>query len=167
MIFFLKMKSWQLFSLFMILLVVTPEIVASSDFPEKSFAILNFIFVSLYLGWIWAAIHGARKQLPEEIMRSSPLGVDISIIYIICYMISLIFMSEDASVSSWLILLHLLAVGFLFYLFFYAAKTITQINLSEEVSFGEYLPIAFAFWFFPIGVWFIQPKLNRIYIGMK
>ncbi|MEN9640511.1 MAG: hypothetical protein RLZZ262_2380, partial [Bacteroidota bacterium] len=38
---------------------------------------------------------------------------------------------------------------------------IKLLELQREVRFSEFIREFFLIWFFPIGIWFIQPKINR------
>ena len=55
---------------------------------------------------------------------------------------------------------------YVFYAFFYClaypAKALKSIESGKDVSLGDYIGDFFLILFFPIGVWFIQPRLNKI-----
>jgi hypothetical protein len=55
------------------------------------------------------------------------------------------------------------------YLFFamiqtiiFACKTIAKLELKREVSFGDYFNNLLLMFFFFVGIWFLQPKVNRL-----
>ena len=61
-----------------------------------------------------------------------------------------------------LILLELCYLLNLMYCFYFSAKMIKSCRLKREAQFSEYIGYFFLVWLFPIGVWFIQPQLNRL-----
>ncbi|WP_194778309.1 hypothetical protein [Pararhodonellum marinum] len=62
----------------------------------------------------------------------------------------------------------LLAIPFfyVFYAFLYSiafpAKTLKSIELGKKASFAEYFADFFLIFFLPIGIWFLQPRINRV-----
>jgi hypothetical protein len=47
------------------------------------------------------------------------------------------------------------------------AKSLVSTETGKPATFFDYAPYFCAIWFFPIGVWFIQPKINRLYERTK
>ena len=58
--------------------------------------------------------------------------------------------------------LHLVAMICIFYCFYFAAKIIKTVELQKEVGFKDFVGEFFLTWYFPIGVWFLQPKINKM-----
>jgi hypothetical protein len=44
----------------------------------------------------------------------------------------------------------------------FAAKTLKTIELGRLAKINEYAVEAFLIWMVPLGVWFIQPRLNEL-----
>jgi hypothetical protein len=63
--------------------------------------------------------------------------------------------------------LHLFSTFSMFYIIYHAAKTIKTVNAQKQVTFSDFIEEFFLIWFFPIGIWFIQPKINAIFEGKK
>jgi hypothetical protein len=51
--------------------------------------------------------------------------------------------------------------GFL-YSFYFVAKTFKTVELQREVAFSDFVGEFFLLLLFPIGVWIIQPKINKM-----
>lgn len=49
-----------------------------------------------------------------------------------------------------------------FYCFYFAAKVLKSTELQRNVRFFEFYPEFLLFILFPIGIWFIQPRLNHL-----
>ncbi|WP_215226769.1 hypothetical protein [Echinicola shivajiensis] len=50
----------------------------------------------------------------------------------------------------------------MFQFMFYPSKALRTVEQGTEATFGEYLKYVLLMIFWPIGIWWIQPKLNRI-----
>jgi hypothetical protein len=53
----------------------------------------------------------------------------------------------------------------IFYCFYFTAKVLKTVELQKPVTFNDYAGEFFLIWFFPIGIWFIQPRINRLFNG--
>jgi bacteriorhodopsin len=59
-------------------------------------------------------------------------------------------------------LIHLFSMFCIFYVLYFAAKTFKTVELQREVRFSEFAGEFFMLWIFPIGVWILQPKINKM-----
>lgn len=57
---------------------------------------------------------------------------------------------------------HLYSAFCMIYILYFCAKTVKSAALQREAHFSDYIGEFFLFWFFPIGVWFLQPKINKV-----
>jgi hypothetical protein len=89
----------------------------------------------------------------------------ISLVYPVVYVPIFFFLViPDAGVPIWVILpLHLACMVCIFYLLYFVSKNLLLVETGKQVSFYEYAGPFFLLWFFPIGVWIVQPKVNRLY----
>jgi len=44
-------------------------------------------------------------------------------------------------------------------------KTLNSAEMQKEAHFSDYIGDFFLLWVFPIGVWFIQPRINSLVNG--
>ena len=58
--------------------------------------------------------------------------------------------------------MHLLAMLGIFYALVFTANRLTTLERKQQVSFFDYSGPFFLLWFFPIGIWFIQPRVNKL-----
>jgi len=58
--------------------------------------------------------------------------------------------------------IHLFSMFCLFYCLYFVAKTLKTVELQREVSFNDFIAEFFLTWFFPIGVWILQPRINKM-----
>jgi hypothetical protein len=59
--------------------------------------------------------------------------------------------------------LHLVCMVCLFYVLYFVSRDLVLAESGKPASFYDYAGAFFLLWFFPIGVWFIQPRVNRLY----
>jgi hypothetical protein len=45
---------------------------------------------------------------------------------------------------------------------YFTAKTLKSAEMQREAHFSDYIGDFFLLWFYPVGIWFIQPRINRI-----
>jgi len=45
----------------------------------------------------------------------------------------------------------------------FASKSLVMVETGRRAKFYDYAGPFFLMWFFPIGIWFIQPRINRLY----
>lgn len=51
------------------------------------------------------------------------------------------------------------------YSLYFVAKTFKTVELQREVKFSDFAGEFFMIWFYPIGIWIIQPKINKMIEG--
>ena len=58
--------------------------------------------------------------------------------------------------------LHIFSMFCIFYCLYFVAKTIKTIELQRQVTFSDFAGEFFLIWFFFIGVWILQPRINKM-----
>ena len=58
--------------------------------------------------------------------------------------------------------LHLFSMFCIFYSLYFVAKTFKTVELQRQVSFSDFAGEFFMIWFYPIGIWIVQPKINKM-----
>lgn len=151
--------------------------------PIHPFGILLMLVMILYLvpffGWMYTLGINLHKKLPPEApmkLRKFKLFFWFPVIYITLFIcvISILpgFINEGAPsppVSSLIILIicflavHLFAIFCIFYCIYFLAKSLKAVELQRSVTSNDYIGEFFLFWFYLIGLWFIQPRINRLF----
>jgi len=67
------------------------------------------------------------------------------------------------SIFAVIFLLHFFAMFCLFYDIYFVSQNLAMVETGKEVTFYDYAGRFFLMWFFPIGVWYIQPRVNRLH----
>jgi hypothetical protein len=145
----LEMAAWELFTILMIAMI------AGSVIPT----IGTIIFGIALIGWLYL-LGMATNQLIPFTMRFSNLffifRLSFSFVYIV--IMSLFFNHDIPKPAA---PFHTVATVFLFSCLWTCAKTIVIAETQKIHGFDRYIGTFFLLWFFPIGIWFVQPRLNR------
>jgi len=182
---FLNAKHWQIFLLTMGLPIILQVIMTSMMFTNEDptlmlriMPIISIVFMVAFFGWFWSVAIGLQSKIPANInlrVNRFKIFISIPILYIILIFGFMgTFMEStfengaepsNAVIGSMLgiiIPIHLFSMFCIFYSLYFVAKTFKTAELQREVIFSDFAGEFFLFWFFPIGVWIIQPKINKI-----
>lgn len=185
---FLKAKHWQLFTLFFGISLLFQMMYFVAMFTSVSpgggslEALANLVFVlspvimvltmGLLLGWLYSVGAGLQEQVPSELRRPTrlfkvalvfPTAYILIFVFIMFSFISLVATSVGGAYLLFIIIpLHLFAMFCIVYTMYFSAKTIKLAELKRPVTFGEFAGEFFLIWFFPIGIWILQPKINKL-----
>jgi hypothetical protein len=62
-----------------------------------------------------------------------------------------------------LVLLHLSSMAGIFYCLYFTAKALKTVERNARVPVSEYVGEFFLLWFYPVGIWLLQPRVNRLF----
>jgi len=164
---FLRAKHWQLFlvlvgSIFLTQTTLFNSLEGGGFSPNVLLMLPTFILGLLFFGWLWAIASACSRGLPSELF-SSPRPMQIGLVYALFYMALFgIVFDSSSEPPAYIFPMHLLAVIAIFYSLGFTAKQLTKLDQGKEVSFFSYSGPFFLLWFFPLGVWVIQPKVNEL-----
>lgn len=147
------------------------------QFDWYPFILLSFSL--LFFGWLWSLAIGLQKWVPENILMKTnrfKIFFFIPLIYILLIFTSWtgitsgngnIFKLNFGGIISIIIPLHLISMFGIFHSIYFAAKTIKTVELKRNVGFGDFVGEFFLLWFYIIGIWIIQPKVNKFVTDKK
>ena len=184
MTFFLKLKHWQLF----LLLVGIPIalefltigfIFSADDFASglqrflRAFPILMFLYVAILFGWLWSTGVFLAKKLPSDAPMPSGLfkgAIIIPTLYImfLCWFVAKLMWGNEMSELfidenlGLILTAHFTSMACIFFVVFFNAKALKSVELQRPALLGDYVGEFFLFWFFPVGIWFLQPRINQL-----
>jgi hypothetical protein len=144
----------------------------------KFFPIIMMLFAGVFFGWFWSIAIGLQKKVPENVtMKTKKFKIFffIPLVYILCISLFIsgifsgIIQNETESIGGLtnvivgvILPLHLLSMFGMFYSLYFVAKTFKTVELQKEVNFGEFAGEFFMMWFYFIGIWILQPKINKM-----
>lgn len=147
----------------------------------RLFPILMIIFMGVFFGWFWAIAIGLQKKVPKGVkMKTKKFKIFFFIPMTYILLISLgigtamsglterIEVGDQPDVGligglmGIIFPLHLFSMFCIFYSLYFVAKTFKTVELQRETTFSDFAGEFFMIWFYPIGVWIIQPKVNKM-----
>lgn len=149
--------------------------------------LLMMIPAAIQYAWFYSMAVGLQKKLPEGMTMKVNLFKAFFIIPIVYLLLYLLFMVslfgnienlenlenfenfENFNNIGLIIFGIMFFVGIslfvtfcAFYQFWFIAKTIKSAQLKKEAVFSEFVGEFFLVWFYPIGVWILQPMVNKL-----
>jgi hypothetical protein len=183
------MKAWQLFAIIMlpfVFQILSFGAIGASLLSEDTRAqdedlfygiifmgltvIATFLSVFFLWGWIYTVSTNLHPKLPQDhklnLVRFKAAFL-FPLIYIVVFMtlgIAAIGGSTDMFLGFLIIFpIHTLAMGCGFYTIYFTARSLKSVELQRRASVNDYLGDFFLIWFYFIGVWVIQPRVNSIF----
>ncbi len=182
---FLRAKHWHIFTVtfalpFLLQVMLLPLVVAG-DNPMVVLKVMPASMALLvvgYFGWLWSIGNGLQSKVPAGVklkVNRFRLFFFIPLVYLVVFLLFIAYGLEgfiesgqepsDGAIALILgigLPVHFFAVFCLFYCLYFVAKTYKTVELQQEVSFPDFAGEFFLFWFYPVGVWIVQPKINRM-----
>jgi len=172
---FLRAKHWQIFIAFAAVCLISSIVAAGSDLPKvRSLSdvgkadLLNLgltmVIMLLLIGWFWSMglfLNSIVK--PQLKLGTKFLG--FALIFPAAYVpvFFAVFFTANAALLVLILPFHFLAMYCLFYGLYFVSKSLVMAETGKQATFYDYAGPFFLIWFFPIGVWFTQPRINRLY----
>lgn len=145
----------------------------------KFFPVMMILFMAVFFGWFWSVAIGLQKKVPENVsmkVKKFKVFFFIPLIYMIIILLLVLSVSQSGLLDSnsapnfanigvffaVIFPIHFFAMFCIFYSLYFVAKTFKTVELQREVTFGDFAGEFFMIWFFPIGIWIIQPKINKM-----
>jgi hypothetical protein len=149
-------------------------IVAPGFFPRGTKVSFAFGWIYLICFFLYFCV------LVNSLLRKLPAGHDINIglfrfniIFPLVYIIVMAFIGGDVTYQlnhniygPWIFVLlpfHLYATYCCFYLMWFVAKAIATVEAGKVVNSDAYLGTLLGAFLFPIGIWWVHPKVRRIF----
>ncbi|PKQ62088.1 hypothetical protein BZG02_14250 [Labilibaculum filiforme] len=182
---FLKAKHWQIFMVtfglpFLIQIIMMLMTIIGND-PTiiiNGFSVIMILFVGGFLAWFWSIGVGLQIKVPNDVkmkVKKFKVFLVIPLVYMLFISISMGSIFNEAfenglapkpgiigSIVGIIVPLHFFSMFCIFYCLYFVAKTFKTVELQREVSFSDFAGEFFMIWFFPIGIWIVQPKVNKM-----
>lgn len=144
----------------------------------KFIPVIGILCIAVLFGWFWSVAVGLQNKVPVSVtmkVKKFKLFFTFPLIYMVVFLtfFSVIMSSLSANnpepgeglifgLFAVVVPLHLFAIFCFLYTFYFVAKTFKTVELQREVTFGDFAGEFFLLWFYPIGVWVLQPKINKM-----
>lgn len=182
---FLNAKHWQLFMLqfgipFLLQIVFMATIFSTRSIPFSNgltfsviIIVITLLYTFLFFGWFWSIAVGLNKLIPDDLKLNVgrfKIFLLIPAVYLVIFSFSFAgaFMGAYVQIDSItgfigiIFPLHLFSMFCIFYCMYFVAKTIKTAEVKKSVSFSDFAGEFFMIWFYPIGIWILQPRVNKL-----
>ena len=151
-----------------------PEIIFST---MKFFPVIMILFMAIFFGWFWSVAIGLQNKVPKNVtmkVKKFKVFFFIPMVYVVFILLFMAFAINElisnsgelnvvfiGSMVAVIVPLHLFSMFCIFYTLYFVAKAFKTVELQREVKFSDFAGDFFMIWFYPIGIWIIQPKINK------
>ena len=189
---FLKIKHWQLFLVVWALpaLIKVPSWISKGYASNPELTILaTYLWIGVLIGWMYSIGVSLSKMLPENTKMNlkffricTIIPLILAVVVVVsasCTYIGIIntessFWKADSIIFKIVFTVFFLIFAILtqftpiaiFYNSHFCSKTLKTIELQQKIKFGKYAIEFFLILFSFIGIWFIQPRVNKIFKEM-
>ena len=144
--------SWLLF-----IVLLFPFVIATN--APVGLSLASFIIIL----WLWL-VGISLKQKAALVKHLSLKWFNISLLYAFCYIVTIEVVFKN-NLPKLIIPFHLLAVFCLLSALYFVAKLLVISEEKKSVKANRCFGTFLLFWFFPIGIWFVHPRIKKVIGG--
>lgn len=177
------LKHWQVFGLLMgvpmfLQFIIMGHIKANNN-PAvmiSFFPLVLILSVGLFSGWYYAVGTNLYKKLPETAtinLKLFKIFLFIPVVYVLLFSMFIHGMLGEGEISkighptptsfAIFIPLNLFLIFCFFYCIYFIGKALKIVECQKNMTFIDCIVEILLIWIFPIGVWVIQPRINKLF----
>lgn len=157
---FLSAKHWQIF---LILLIGSFLINFTIEFDLTLTVLLRAVGILIYYSWYLFIGHGLFEYLPKKIELNYNLFVTNFFVWMAAYVAIIIYSDGSGMTFTGLAAIPMFYVLYaIVHVFLFPARVLKSVEIKHKASFSQYIFHVLMMIFWPIGVWFLQPRINKI-----
>ena len=180
--FLLRAKHWQVFLIFALLWLaaVVAMIVPMLRSPQEALDNLLPFFAAMELGaiffalWLWSvgaflnAPTGLSFRAKTTLFRALVLVVPIYLPIFGFFFRGMSGVDVRLALISLAVIipLHFLVMFCQIYSCYFVSKGLASAEHGRPALLSDYIGYFVCLWFFPVGIWIVQPRINRLYVAM-
>jgi hypothetical protein len=158
--FLLTAKHWQIFLALIVVLILAE--IKLEDNPTLTMA-FNITGTLLYFIWPLLVGHELQNYLPNKVELNYTFFMINGFLIILGIVSAAIITGGGTWHFEGLAALPVFYLLFAwFYVFSFPGRTMRSIENKREAGLSESIGDFFLTFFLPIGIWFLQPRLNKI-----
>jgi hypothetical protein len=151
----------------------------------KYIPLIIIISAVTHYGWFWAVANGLQSKVPAGVkmkVKKFRIFFFFLVFYLLLVCVFITLMTESLPgmidqcpehpnpnafvgvIGAMLIMIpfHFFSMFCTFYSIYFVAKTFKTVELQRETNFSDFVGEFFLVWFYPVGVWMLQPKINQM-----
>lgn len=108
---------------------------------------------------LWLYILGSN--LFRHVPRDTTLSVNLfRAVCLVTFMITLLRPFLFSSIDT---IFFILETTLTVYLIYFTSRAIVSIECEQDQPLSTFLGVMISIWIFPVGIWFIQPRIQKIF----
>lgn len=146
------------------------------------FPLVVLVFALVFFMWIWTLTMELQKKLPEHISLKVKIFKWCFWYYTIILTVSMIllFLLFDGAALNpdnfvdvygkaiynftlFVLPMQLIGMFCMLYILYFVSKSLKTVMLQKEVKFEVFVAEFMMLWFYPFGIWILQPKINQLF----
>lgn len=170
----LRAKAWKVFLVvvgtYAVGQVATLNSITAASNPGIPISSNHMIFMALTAAictsvvFIWLWLLGiSLNALTEPRIRQNATFLGFALGFTICYFSVLSLAVLKPNVLSVIGPVSILALICAIYALNFVAQALVLAETHTDPAFYDYAGPFFLLWLFPIGIWIVQPRINRLY----
>jgi len=161
--FILRLKHWQVFLILILGLFINNFTIEDN---QTLTTILRLTGAVIYFSWGLLVGHGLYQIASDKLNLNYNLFLINSFVWLTAYMIVIIISDGQGMTFTGVEALPGFYVFFAFLHFLmFPARTLKSIEKDKKADIGECIGDFFLIVFLPIGIWFLQPRINKVTAG--
>lgn len=160
---FLRAQHWQLFTGYCSPLIIQMILGSMVNNEYFFFPVIFLACLALFIFfcWNWTVALDISTSESKSAKTFYKISFFSPIIYLGILVVTLILDNGYFRISN-LLLPHLASMIAVFYCYYYAARSMVQACKTYGIDIESVFIVVLAILFFPIGIWYLQPKVNAI-----
>ncbi|GAB3228527.1 hypothetical protein GCM10027346_13180 [Hymenobacter seoulensis] len=177
--FLLTCKPWQLILFLLGGFILVPVIatviltVGTAELLPITLPVLAVLSVVPFFCWLYTLATNLHTRLPATAnlnLTRFKMALFFPVVYLlmVCSVGFWVASTTNGGAPNLALLalivpFHLLSIGFILYSLKFTAKALKSVELQAPAHLGSYVGEFFMLWFFPIGLWVLQPRINHLF----
>ena len=158
--FILKGRREQIFTSFFL-----PQLILGfiPNFDTNIYLIKIVLISLVYIVWIYMLGRALNACIPARFRLSETFQQIFLFVFVIIFVPLLMFSDLVVTFYGWAVWIPFMMLFSLVYLFYFASKALTSAEKGRRTSFGDHIAELFLLLFAWVGIWFIQPRINKLW----
>jgi len=163
-------KPWQVFFLVVGIQFIYRIFMLFGDYDDllvytKYMPIIVVVSAIGFFSWLWCVVINLHNRIPNDITIEINY-FKFSFVFVILYLVvASLYVANlgELPKGKIFISIHLLSFCLIIYCLLFACKALKTVEEKRFVELNECIADLVMLFIFPIGIWAIQPRVNKIF----
>jgi hypothetical protein len=174
--YYLEAEAWEIFAIVVGSMTVGAILRVYSIETEHKIILLivsALLYMACLISWLFTLGESLHSRLPKSV-KLSLLLFRVNLVFAFIYgCIFIIYfgqfdpendMKQMAELIKYIFPFQMYLIFSFMYANYFIAKSIVAIEEKQDIDFGKYFIPFIQLWIFPIGIWYLQPRIRKIFL---